>query len=53
MGIQEIAVFVMILAAGAYFAKGLFVRAKSFSPSSGCKTDCGCSPSAEKKNIAA
>ena len=42
MSVQSITVFAIIAAAAAYGAYALWRKRRSFSPKSGCGSDCGC-----------
>jgi len=48
MTFQNIAAFLIILGALAYVGTMLWRKTKSFSPKSGCASDCGCGSESKK-----
>ncbi|NOT48810.1 MAG: FeoB-associated Cys-rich membrane protein [Acidobacteria bacterium] len=48
MIVQEILVITLILAAAAFVARYFYLKARSFSPKTGCGNDCGCSTDSGK-----
>ncbi len=48
IGLQDMIVAAMVLAAFGYIGRAFFLKSRTFSPRPGCKADCGCSDSGKR-----